>query len=83
MVHLSANVRLFGSVQLESGHANCLTSFDGNINRGLQSLLPWRKEPVRNRVIVLYTSIANLIPCPSVLGERLAKAVVFVSGCTR
>jgi hypothetical protein len=83
MIHLSTNVRLLGSVQLEPGHAYCLTGFDGDIDRGLQSLHPWRKEPARNRVIVLHTSIANLIPCPGVLGECLAKAVVFVSGCTR
>jgi hypothetical protein len=71
------NVRLLGSVQLEAGEADCLTSLDSNINRCLEVLLPWCKEPARNRVVVLYANIANLLPCSGVFGQRMPKAVVF------
>ena len=83
MMHLLANVRLLGSIQLESGHAYCLTGLDRDVDRGLQSLLPWQKECAGHRVIVFYTSFANLIPCPAIFGQRLAKAIVFASRCIR
>jgi hypothetical protein len=57
------NLRLLGSVQLEARKADCLTSLDSNIDRRLEVLLPWCKEPVRNSIIVLYANTANLLPC--------------------
>ena len=82
-MRIAANVRLLGSIQLESGHAYCLASLDCNIDRGLQGLLPWSKEPAHDRIVVLHASVANLLPYPTILGERLAKAVVFASGRER
>ena len=54
-------------------------SLDSDINQGLQGLLPWSKEPACDRVVMLHMSVANLLPCPTILGERLAKAVVSAS----
>lgn len=75
------DVRLLGSIQLESGDAHSLTSLDRDINRGLQSLLPWSKENLRHSIIVLHAGMANLFPCPAILGQRLAEAIILASRC--